>query len=186
MGRCMTCLLLGAVGCGRGGAGSAVRSTVGPRGESAVSERWLSVEKYGVRMLAPPGWSQIDSRDYAIALVPAGATVPVISLDIPWIPVHLPGMINMPRVENGYLDDLKKQHPGVETSGKDQAIPGGGGGAARRIESAWDSGSARRREIAVLIIHKDQVYILRLEGSNEQAEANLKPFDRVMQSMLWK
>src|SRR5687768_2920171 len=71
----------------------------------------------GVRLSYPPAWTAVPSDDFVLRLVPAGAAddaaSPSVSLDVPKLPPHIPGLIPLGSVVRGYVNDLKKNHPDV-------------------------------------------------------------------------
>ena len=59
----------------------------------------------GVGLEYPPDWKPIPSSDYMLLLVPVGGSSSnerSISLDVPDLPLHVPGMIPINSVVNGY------------------------------------------------------------------------------------
>jgi hypothetical protein len=135
----------------------------------------------GVSVSWPPGWTTKPSQDYVLMLVSAAGQS--ISLDVPDLPVHLPGMIPIGLVKNGYLDDLRK-HVGkldiVEESSPE--IPHA---KARFVHSSWSNGDHSFIEIALLLVHADRVYIIRADSSAERYQDTRTAFDAVVRSLQW-
>src|SRR5688500_10322690 len=67
----------------------------------------------GIRLSYPSGWSPVPSAELVLLLAPSPASKTVVSLDVPKLPPHIPGLIPLGAVVNGYVDDLKKQDPHV-------------------------------------------------------------------------
>src|SRR2546430_2179663 len=58
----------------------------------------------------PSDWSSKSTKEYALLLErePTSGSARV-TVEVPYIPPHLPGMMTMRLVVNGYVDDLKKR-----------------------------------------------------------------------------
>ena len=98
-------------------------STVGHK-PTTLATRIFDRPDLGVRLAWPGGWETRPSQDFVLMLVPVGApTVGTrISLDVPKLPPHIPGLIPIGSVRSGYLDDLRKSVGELET--KDLPQPG--------------------------------------------------------------
>jgi hypothetical protein len=139
----------------------------------------------GVKLEYPGKWSRVDSKEYALLLAPTGdAAKQSVSLEIPKLPPHVPGMIPLGSVVKGYIDDMKKQHPGVkvETPANETVAKS----AARRVKSTWDEKGQTLVEEAVLTVHGDHVYIFRDNGNKDHCDAASKSLGEVMSSVQWK
>src|SRR5436190_2081500 len=85
-----------------------------PAGGAAGGAGKFERPDLGVRLEWPEGWAQHKSADFVLLLRPAAkgrgdeASAPSLSLDVPDLPPHIPGMIPIGSVRNGYLDDLRK------------------------------------------------------------------------------
>ena len=87
------------------------------------------------------------------------ATLPNISMDVPSLPPHLPGMIKIHLVENGFLDDLRKARGKLEiVDDRDVQIPRT---EARLLKVKWRNRETQYEQAALLMIHANRVYILR-------------------------
>jgi hypothetical protein len=144
----------------------------------------IDSERYGIHLDWPAGWSPRQSKDFVLELVPTGNTAQTISLDVPDLPPHLPGMIRINLVVNGFLDDLKKDHPGVQVvEQKDAGVPDA---TARRVVTAWkEKDGAEYRQDALLIVHNDRVYIIRGVGPSKDAPKTQQGFEKVVSSLKW-
>ena len=71
-----------------------------------------------------------------IHMLPSGARdgdkAPAVSLEVPKLPPHIPGLIPLGSVVGGYIDDLKKQHPGVKVDDPSTNPANGRGRRGRR------------------------------------------------------
>jgi hypothetical protein len=143
--------------------------------------------KLGIQLAYPSGWEARPDKDYELMLRPArsgdgGDTL--MSLDVPDLPFHLPGMIPIGSVRSGYLDDLRKQAGAVTTD--DLPPPDVGASAARRVRSRWTTASGEgMEETALLMVHADRVYILRARADAGRAAETRAAFDEVVRSIRW-
>src|SRR3954465_3886595 len=81
------------------------------------------------RLSYPADWKPAPSKDYVLALVPkddalAAKADRMVSVDVPSLPPHLPGMITLGAIQNGLLDDLRKQWTEVKVlEGSTETMP---------------------------------------------------------------
>jgi hypothetical protein len=137
-----------------------------------------------IRLRHPAAWRPRPSDDFILLLARSqDPASPTLSLDVPSLPFHLPGMIGIGLVQNGYLDDLKKQHPGLKT--EPVAERAAGRVVGRRVESSWTENGQTRVELALLLVHRDRVYILRVNGPAADRVALRQVFDEAVDSIEW-
>jgi hypothetical protein len=187
-------LALLACGCARGPGGQAAGSpppaaTTQPTTQPAVLAPppvLYENRDRGIRLEYLGDWQRVTSADYVLRVVPAGQSGGEIelTLDVPDLPPHLPGMIPLGLVEKGYLDDLKKNHTGLNVLGRsDHAVPGA---RARLARSTWPTADGGLwAEDALVMVHGDRVYILRLTGPAAAVEAQRPAFDETARSIRW-
>lgn len=141
----------------------------------------------GVELTQPAGWVTRTSKDYVLLLQPTsanGSDAPAISLDVPDLPFHIPGMIPIGAVRSGYLDDLRKQVGQMTV--EDLPVPEVGGATARMVRSTWHPAPDQTvRETALLMVHADRVYILRGRADDAHEGATRAGFDEIVRSMRW-
>lgn len=141
-------------------------------------------EKEGVRLQYPSDWSPKADKDYVLKLVSAKHDDGrMITFDVPNLPPHLPGMITLGRIEKGYLDDLKKDHPGLkveETS--DETIPGGKG---RLVRTTWIEKKESRTDLGLLMMRGEHVYILAAQSETAEFDPVKAAFEVVARSLQW-
>jgi hypothetical protein len=159
-----------------------------PTAAPAVAE-FQSREKK-VRVSYPSDWKPRAAPDdgFILWLVrstsPAGTNAPAVSLEVPKLPAHIPGMIPLGSVVGGYVDDLKKQHPGLKV---DPPVSTNVAGAnARRVSSTWDEDGASLTEDAVLTVHGDRVYIFRANGRAGEMNDVRAVLQQVIDSVRWE
>jgi hypothetical protein len=145
--------------------------------------------KLGVRLNWPPGWTEQTSKDFVLLLSrggadDAGGDQASISLDVPDLPPHIPGMIPIGSVRGGYLDDLRKSVGRIQTT--DAAPPPVPAAASRLVRSTWtDSAGRQQQETALLMVHADRVYILRARSAASDEPGARAAFDEMVRSLKW-
>jgi hypothetical protein len=146
----------------------------------------------GIGFSYPAGWEVRHSPDYRLVILPAGASpqptgagdvAPSISLDVPDLPIRLPGMVQMGPVMNGFLDDLRK-HVGslevLEDSAADVRDA-----QSRLVRSRWTAGGMQYTQTALLLIHADRVYIIRSTTDAAGESRNQAAFQRILATLHW-
>lgn len=141
----------------------------------------------GIRLEYPGDWQPAKSEDYVLKVVHTGQGAGAgaeMTLDVPNLPPHVPGFIPLGMVEKGYLDDLRQNFPSLKVLQRsDYAVAGARG---RLVRSTWTTaGGEERAEDALLMVHGDHVYILRLAGSPAAVEAQRPIFDETARSIRW-
>ena len=157
------------------------------RPASAPTSRPATVtwEHKGVRLEYPSDWRPKSSADYELMLLPdtGKAADRKITFDIPDLPPHLPFMIQIEQVEKGYIEDLKKAHPGLHVDGvSDASRPGS---PAKLVRSKWHEDKTTFDDTALLIVHASAVYILDAQGEDSHQAQTLSAFDVIRASIQW-
>lgn len=149
----------------------------------------VAFSKLNITFSYPAAWTSHESKDYELLLTagkttPASESIPVMTLDIPDLPPHFPGMIPIGLVKNGYIDDLKKEvgRSGLDTKEEPSKVAGAQG---RMLRSTWMGKDQKATvELAFVLIHADRVYILRARfyaGDRRTPEV----FDEIIGSIRW-
>jgi hypothetical protein len=140
----------------------------------------------GIDLNWPSGWQQTQKEGYEWTIVPAEkrAAECWISLDVPTLPLHPPGLIPIGRVESGYLDDLKKQYGKLDT--KELTPPTLPNAKERFVRAAWQKDGQSMQQTALLLVHDDHVYILRERSDVDHEQPTRETFDAVVSSIKWK
>lgn len=155
--------------------------------------------KEGFRLSYPSDWKQKPSQDFTLLLVPSQAPDTKakdtdlagsrISVDVPDLPPHLPGMITLGPMEWNYLSDQKKRFADVKVMEKtDLKIPKT---SARRLvlaghaKNADGSAGPAYTVVTLLEIHADRVYLVSAEAKTEDYRAVRVAFDQVVGAMVW-
>jgi hypothetical protein len=182
-------LLMLPAGCRRVGAPEE-RPGTDPLTTTASGAVEFASDAHGVRLAYPPGWEPAPSADYVLMLAPVGraaddttfATASM-SLDVPKLPLHIPGLIPLGAVVNGYVDDLKGRYGDMNVA---ESAPATLAGAkARRVRSTWTAAGRPVTEDAVLAVHGDRVYILRLTADARDYGRARDAFEGVLRSVRW-
>ncbi len=130
-------------------------------------------------------WKPKEDKDYVLRLVPAaGSSDRAITFDVPELPFHIPGMIPLGMVANGYVDDMKKQHADLHVDENvDHPMPGAA--KSKLVRSSWKREGKSYSNVAILMIHGDQVFILAAEAEAADLAATREAFDKIAASIQW-
>ncbi len=153
--------------------------------EPAPSGGKYSNEKLGIALEWPTGWVKKDSNDYELLLVPSGnadGAPAELTLDVPDLPGHVLGMIPIGMVKNGYVDDLKKAHGQIQIKEETPSIDGA---KARKIRVTWKQDGKEYVDSALLLVHRDRVYILRVTSLVEDEPKLKAAYDALVKSLKW-
>jgi hypothetical protein len=192
--------VLVATGCSRHGGGGLGTTPSSAPTPTAASEKdpaaapnaapgKLDRPDLGVRLEWPQGWVPRHSDDYELLLKrPAQGgdddAAPSLSLDVPDLPAHIPGMIPIGSVRKGYLDDLRKAVGPIKTT--DLTPPTIPASAERMVQSTWsDSKKTKWQETALMLVHADHVYIIRARSTASDEAVTRDAFDQVVHSLQW-
>jgi len=178
-----------------------MRSSGGPATGPTTSPAPVAYDgsKEGFRLSYPGDWKQKASQDFTLLLIPAqGADAKAkdtdlagsrMSVDVPDLPPHLPGMITLGPMEWNYVSDQKKRFADVKVTEKtDLKVPKT---SARRLvlaghaKNADGSAGAAYTVVTLLEIHADRVYLVSAEAKTEDYPAVRAAFDQVVASMVW-
>jgi hypothetical protein len=174
------------VGCGSRTTVAPTASAHQPADAGATGSTVFSSKLLGVELTIPAGWISHPSVDYVLMLIYPPANEPPdrsISLDVPDLPVHFPGLIPIGMVKNGYIDDLRKKFPQLQIEQDPTAeIPQA---QARLVRSTWQDNGRRCHETALLMVHGDHVYILRANADAGTYGGTVAAFDAIAKSIRW-
>jgi hypothetical protein len=130
----------------------------------------------------PADWHPCKSATQTLILAgPAGASF---CLDIPKLPWHIPGMIPIGLVASGYVDDLRKNliHDAVV---QEQTTFKACGTNARRITCVGHVNGKPSVDVAVIMIHNDQVFILSTDSDDANRAVARQMLDDAVASLKW-
>src|SRR6185436_4504441 len=119
----------------------------------------------GYRTSYPATWSPRPSKDFELELVPgslsAKTSPTTVSVDVPSLPPHLPGMIRMSLIESHFIDHLRERFKEVNVENRQDAtvVPQA---QERLLTTTWRASDGRQyKQEALLMIHSSRVYIIR-------------------------
>ena len=129
----------------------------------------------------PSNWKPVPgSKSQLQVAAPDGGQL---SLDVPALPFHIPGMIPVDQVESGYVEDFKKRMPDAAvTKLPDPTLPDT---KQRRVKLAGHQNGKVSIDEAVLIVHNDKVYILAIDTDERGYPKMHTVLDAVLTSLHW-
>jgi hypothetical protein len=137
----------------------------------------------------PSDWASKPTKEFALLLesepTPDSAQV---SVDVPDIPPHLPGMMTMRLVVNGYVDDQRKRLSDLSVVERSDAALAGA--SAQRLVITGRKPNADRQGqarivTALIAIRGEQVYILQADATPESFDAARDAMARIAQNWNW-
>lgn len=134
----------------------------------------------------PAGWLTTQIQDFQWSIVPTddkSAATRWIAMDVPTLPIHVPGFIPIGSVEGGYLDDLRKQFGKLQI--KELTPPKLPNAKERLVRAAWQKDGKSVEQTALLIVHDDHVYIFRGRSDIDHEQATSDAFNSVLSSIQW-
>jgi hypothetical protein len=142
-------------------------------------------DQFGFRVTYPQGWQPRPSEDFVLEFVPidppsadAGRSI---SIDVPKLPPHLPGMIRIPLIQNGLVDDVKKKFRDVQiVESRDVDFPDA---KARRLRLRWTGNGQPFEQEVLMLIHHDRVYIIRGTSPATNFAATNVSFEQIVSSL---
>ena len=117
----------------------------------------------------PADWSSKPTKEYTLLLEQDSTRdAAQVTVDVPYIPPHFPGMMTMRLVANGYVDDLKKRLSGVSVVQEhDDTLAGAK--ALRLVmtghERAGNRAGEERMLAALIAIRNERVYIVHADAT---------------------
>jgi hypothetical protein len=143
----------------------------------------------GVQFDYPGDWQVIKSPSalFCIAAPGSGAISldrPVLNLDVPKLPWHIPGMISCGMVCSGYVDDLRKHQisDAVVQSETNITIAGEN---ARQLTCVGHKNGRQLTDMAVVFVHADRVYIFSADCDLHACDTAGKAMQTAMASVKW-
>ena len=130
-----------------------------------------------------PGSADPDAPALRVVAPPAVGTA-VLTLTVPKLPFHIPGMIPVALVASGYADDVRKRMPDATgPAARPVTVPDA---AARRVTLAGHRSDGRAWvEDAVLVVHGDRVYVLAADSDPPGRPAAAAALDAAVASLRW-
>jgi hypothetical protein len=131
-------------------------------------------------LIAAPG-------DFAMRAVPVGSTGqetdPSMSIEVPHLPPHIPGMIPVGSVADGYVQDMGKRYPGVKVD--QRTVARLDGASARRIICTYECRGKAWRDLVLLAVRGDHVYVIAADCLVADFDKTRAGFDALLASIHW-
>ena len=147
--------------------------------------------KFSFTVQPPPDWVPVKGDpDDALSLAPQSqanakdlSKVSSLKITVPDLPMHIPGMIPVGSVANGYVSDMRKEYPDWHVDERVVAtVPAA---SARRIVSTFSQNGATWRDVVLCIVHKDRVFLLVADCPVGDYPATRAAFDAMAASLKW-
>jgi hypothetical protein len=143
----------------------------------------------GFRTSYPATWSPQPRKDFVLELVPGASdekkSPATVSVDVPDLPPHLPGMIRMSLIESHFVDHLKQRFGDVKVEDRKDAtlVPQA---QERLLTLTWRASDGQQyKQEALLMIHSSRVYIIRGTAPAEDFARADAAFQEVAHSWQW-
>ena len=178
-------LLIAASGCRHGG-----RKPLPTTNSSSVAaSRKFEDSAHGFTLAIPDGWNRTpvveDPQNVLELRGPGNAEV---SVAVPKLPPHVPGLLPLGAVQNGYVSDVRKRWTNVAVQQEPETdvaeVP------ARLFvvagtDKADKTGSAARKMQVLIFARGDTLFIVTGEGPADQFDAVKTAVERVADSWNW-
>jgi len=132
----------------------------------------------------PDGWTERKpTGDEDVVLLKCEGHKGEISVAVPKLPPHIPGLIPLQSVEKGYIDDVKKRMKDVKvTESKPVKIAGAFG---RQFALRGVAPDGKRAIAALALLKGDTLYIMSAESPSDEAEDTRQAFEQIARSWKW-
>jgi hypothetical protein len=159
-------------------------ATTAPATSPAVAT--FEDKKAGVRLTYPADWQPVKgSKSLVDVEIPGDKGFSELSIDIPKLPWHPPGMLPMSQIESGYISDLKKNEIHDAKEIESVALKVSDCTAARRVKSSGHENGKEMIDVGILIVHADRVYILSCDGDDAGYPTARAALDASLASIEW-
>ena len=174
----------------------ATQATTNPAMAASVPSQTASPEaspfdapKGNFSAALPAGWKQVNKGgDYVLGLVPeqssGGGDDPILAVQYPSLPPHIPGLLPIGGVADGYVNDLKKRFSDEKVDERSDVKLDGA--EARRIVSSFTKDGKPFRELATLAVHGDHVYVITATCPAAAFDQSKAAFNELNDGWKWK
>jgi len=159
------------------------------RVDSSTGSTTYDNKSAGFHLQYPADWKTRQDAEYVLYIEPASAgTDPNdaprrITVDVPSLPPHLPGMITLGRVKSGFIKGQKKKLTDVNViEDVDQNVPGA---KASRVVLTGKLNGQDRKMAALLMMHDDRVYIIRADSDLANYPQTKAAWDQMVSTLEW-
>ena len=129
----------------------------------------------------PSDWKEFKDPESVLAL--KGPSNVELDLAIPHLPPHVPGIIPLPAVQSGYVDDVKKRMTNVKLV--ESTSPSVAGAYARRFTIEGTDKGTPKKLLVYAIVKGDHLYVVTGEGPADQFDKLVPVVNRVADSWKW-
>jgi hypothetical protein len=171
-------------------AAGCARRTAGPESRAATATASAPVDptfedtQHGFAVTILKDWTARKDEDPPNVLTLAGPHDAKLAIAVPKLPPHVPGIIPLPAVEKGYVDDVRKRLRNVQET-ESAAIKVAGCPARRFAISGGDSDAGARTLVVVAIVNGDRLYIVSGEGPAYQQQTVRAGVEAIRASWKW-
>ncbi len=154
-----------------------------PATTRSLGPQTFDAPSLGIAFNYPAGWTPdaAATAEEALRVVNGSA---VLTLTVPKLPFHIPGMIPINLVASGYADDVRKRLP--DAAGPAAQVVTLSDAQARRVTLTGHEPDGRTiTEDAVLIVHGDRVYVLATDADPAARPAAASALDAAVASVRW-
>jgi len=137
----------------------------------------------------PGDWQPAKGQTAVFAITapvnpPAATTKPSLSLDVPKLPWHLPGMITAGMVASGYVSDLQKNQIPDAVLKEETAVTVAGENG-KRVTCTGHIAGKTSTDVAIILVHADKVYILSADSDESGCDSARKTLDEAATTWKW-
>jgi hypothetical protein len=158
--------------------------TATPVVEVQAHDQKFENQSAGISFMYPSAWKVVSTDPTQFRFVQNGKGETLeLTLDVPKLPWHIPGLIPIDSVRDGYVDDVKKRMAGAKvTNLPDPALPDA---KQHRVQLTGQINGKPAVNDAVMIVHNDKVYILSIETDPAAYPQLKEKLDAVIASLKW-
>jgi hypothetical protein len=133
--------------------------------------------------ISPSGWT--TKRDPQNVLTTAGPSGVELDIAVPKLPAHVPGIIPLPAVQSGYVDDTRKRLKDVNVT-ETQPIRVAGATARRfAIDGADPTTGTQKKLLVIAIVRGDHLYIITGEGPADRYDLVKDAVEKAAAAWKW-
>lgn len=149
----------------------------------SAAQQQFQASNAGIAFMYPAGWKATRGSDTQEKFdSPAPAKVDM-TLDVPKLPMHIPGLIPIDSVRDGYVNDIKKKVPDAQaTNLPDPTVPDA---RQHRVKLTGHLNGATVIIEGVQLVHGDQVYILTVNCDEKSYSAAKAALDLALSTLRW-
>ena len=159
----------------------AVVATTHETPSSAEADKSFEDAQHHFATVYPATWT--TRKDDANVLCASNNSAEL-DIAVPKLPAHIPGIIPLPAVQNGYVDDVRKRLKNVKTTSGEPIRVAGATARKFGISGVDDSGKTKNL-LVIAIVKGDHLYIVTGEAPADSFDAARDAVERVAASWKW-